>query len=125
MEDEDTFRETWSTFVEILSNDMVPCETMVDVLKKATGILSLSDRIFLKQINDSLHMITQKRFWLRWLIRRLLSLCIEHKKGPKVIKICQEIMALIMTKAIIETPLLYTLTEHYVLFLEGKQQRNY
>jgi len=124
MEDED-FRDTWSTFVKILSNDIVTCETMVDVLKKAHHILSLSDRIFLKQNNDSQNMITQKRFWLRWLIRRLLSLCIEHKKAPKVIKECQEIMALIMRKAIIEPPLLYTLTEHYALLLEGKLERSF
>ena len=120
MEDEGNFRDTWSTFVSILSNDIVPCETMVEVLKKAHGILSLSDRIFLKQQNDSQNLITQKRLWLRWLIRRLLALCIEHKKGPKVIKECQEIMSLIMRKAIIEPPLLYTLTEHYTLLLERK-----
>ena len=75
--------------------------------------------IFLRQIGDSADLIMQKRFWLRWLIRRLLVLCIEHTKCPKVKEECLETLAIIMKKAIFEPCLLYTLTEHYVRLLEG------
>ena len=120
MESESNLRDTWSTFVDILSNDIVQSDTMVDILKKAKGILNVTYKIFLRQNDDSTDLIIQKRFWLRWLIRRLLVLCIEHKKCPKVKEECLETFAIIMKKAIFEPCLHYTLTEHYVMLLEGK-----
>ena len=59
-------------------------------------ILSQSDRIFLAQNNDSCDLIVQKRFWLRWLIRRLLAICVELKESSKVKKRACEILELIM-----------------------------
>ena len=120
MENENNLRDTWSTFVGILSNDIVQSDAMVDILKQAKGILNVTYKIFLRQKEDSTDLIIQKRFWLRWLIRRLLVLCIEHIKCPKVKDECLETLAIIMKKAICEPSLLYTLTEHYVMLLEGK-----
>ena len=117
---EHDFKDTWNVFVYILSNDIVTSEAMIDVLKKAEGILNSNPKIFLSQSNDSKQLVIQKRFWMRWLIRRLIALCIQNKGWPKVIEGCRETLELIMRKAIAEPVLLYTLIEHYVILLEGK-----
>ena len=120
MEPENSYTDIWSAFVSILSNDIVTSEGMDDILKKAQGILSQSDRIFLAQNNDSCDLVVQKRFWLRWLIRRLLAICVELKESLKVKKRAYEILELIVKKASSEPNLIYILTEKFIELLEGK-----
>ena len=120
MEPENNYTDTWSAFVSILSNDIVTSDAMDDILIKAQGILSQSDRIFLAQNNDSCDLIIQKRFWLRWLIRRLLAICIELKKSYSIKKKSSEILELLMKKASLEPHLIHTLTYNFIIVLEGK-----
>ena len=121
-DDVDNCRDTWGVFVNILSNEIFKdtCEPLIDFLKKASGFLDVSKHVFLTQSTDSRKMVIRKRFWLRWLIRRLLSLCLERKEWPKVLEGCRETLTLIMKKAIIEPNLLSTLTEQYIALLWGK-----
>ena len=120
MEPENSYTDIWSAFVSILSNDIVTSEGMDDILKKAQGILSQSDKIFIAQENDSCNLIVEKRFWLRWLIRRLLAICVELKESLKVKKRACEILELIMRKASSEPNLIYHLTENFIILLDGK-----
>ena len=120
MEPENNYTDIWSAFVSILSNDIVTSDAMDDILIKAQGILSQSDRIFLAQNNDSCDLIIQKRFWLRWLIRRLLAICIELKKSYSIKKKSSEILELLMKKASLEPNLIHTLTYNFIIVLEGK-----
>ena len=76
----------------------------------------------MKQSTDSKKMVIKKRFWIRWLIRRLLTICLERKEWPKVLEGCRETLALIMRKAIVEPTLLRTLTEQYIALLEDLEE---
>ena len=103
-----------------MSNDTFKdsCQPLIDFLKKAAGFLDISRHVFLRQLSDSRKMVIKKRYWIRWLIRRLLTLCLEKKEWPKVFEGCRETMTLIMKKAIVEPPLYSTLIEQYIVFLE-------
>ena len=119
MEDEDQFGQARDAFVNILSSDILTGDSTTEILGKAFGILNVSHKAFLRQKNDSSDFLRCKRFWLRWLIRRLIALCIELKDWSQVKEKCIKILALIMKKAITDHSLLYTLTENYILFLSG------
>ena len=119
MEDEDQFGQARDAFVNILSSDILTGDSTTEILGKAFGILNVSHKAFLRQKNDSSDFLRCKRFWLRWLIRRLIALCIELKDCSQVKEKCIKILALIMKKAITDHSLLYTLTENYILFLSG------
>ena len=120
MEHENNFIEISGAFVSILSNSVVTSEGMDDILKKAQGILSQSDQIFITQNYDSQKLKIQKRLWLRWLIRRLLAICIELKEASKIKERCRETLELIVIKASMEPSLLNAITENFIVLLEGK-----
>ena len=120
MEQENSYTDIWGAFVSILSNDIVTSEGMDDILKKAQGILSQSDKIFLTQIDDSCNLIIQKRYWLRWLIRRILAICIEQKESFKIKERATETLKLIVKKASLDQNLLFTITDNFIILLCGK-----
>ena len=120
MEPDNSYTDIWGAFVSILSNDIVTSEGMDDILKKAQGILSQSDKIFLTQNDDSCSLIIRKRYWLRWLIRRILAICIEQKESFKIKERSTETLKLIVKKASLDQSLLFTITDNFIIFLSGK-----
>ena len=120
MEPENNFTEISGMFVSILSDSRVTSEGMDDILKKAQGILSQSHGIFITQNDDSQKLKIQKRLWVRWLIRRLLAICIEQKEALKIKERCRETLELIIKKASLDSCLLNAMTENFIVLLEGK-----
>ena len=114
-------RDAWGLFVNILSNETFDksCEALIDFLKTAVGFLDREKHIFLSKPSDSRQTVVSKRHWLRWLIRRLLSLCHVRKGWPKILEGCQATLTLIMKKAGEDEPQLFgTLIDQYIIFLK-------